>query len=307
VKVLARAGREEVAFVYLSETDGGRLIEFAESGRPGDGKWVLCVSTLYGCPVECRMCDAGGSYQGKLSADEILAQIDYMVRRRFPDEKVQTEKFKIQFARMGEPAFNPAVLDALEVLPDRYQAPGLMPSFSTIAPEGMDQFFTRLLDIKQRRYSGKFQFQFSLHTTDLEKRNWLIPAKTWSFEKMARYGQSFRGSGERKITLNFALAEEMPVDATILRRHFDPQDFLIKITPVNPTFKANGNNLNSVLPQQTDHPAFAALREAGYQVILSIGDLRENGVGSNCGQYVRGYRTSVQKPAGAYEQEFATV
>ena len=68
---------------------------------------------------------------------------------------------------MGEPAFNPAVLELLRELPSRYQAPGLMPSLSTIAPGGVDGFFEALLEIKNELYpGGKFQFQFSLHTSD---------------------------------------------------------------------------------------------------------------------------------------------
>jgi hypothetical protein len=49
-----------------------------------------------------------------LTAEEILMQIDHMVNEWFPDGIVPASKFKIQFARMGEPSLNMAVLDALE-------------------------------------------------------------------------------------------------------------------------------------------------------------------------------------------------
>jgi 23S rRNA (adenine2503-C2)-methyltransferase len=304
MKVLARAGEGDIARVYLAQTDDGRLIEFAESLQPNtpiDKKWVLCISTLFGCPVNCRMCDAGGSYEGRLSAQEMLAQIDYLIRLRFPEGVVAVEKFKVQFARMGEPAFNSAVLDLLGILPDKFNAPGLIPSFSTIAPEGTDRFFERLKEIKNRLYPGHFQFQFSLHTTDPESRRWLIPVKTWSFAKMARFGESFREPGDRKITLNFAWAQGQPMDSAILLDHFDPEIFLIKITPVNPTFKAVCNGLVSVLPENPNHESINALRAAGYEVILSIGDLRENSVGSNCGQYVSAYQRGGQTLSTAYQ------
>ncbi len=150
------------------------------------------------------MCDAGGYFHGKVSQEDLFAQIDHMVLRHFPDRVIPCQQFKIQFARMGEPAFNPAVLDVLEEFPIRYDAPGFMPSISTIAPNSTEAFFERLLEIKNRLYrNGNFQFQYSIHTTDVTQRDEMIPVKKWSFEKMAAYGERFYAAGERKITLNF--------------------------------------------------------------------------------------------------------
>ena len=87
------------------------------------------------------------------------------------------------------------------MLPLHLNAPGLLPSLSTIAPVGTDKFFERLRKIKEEHYAGNFQFQYSIHTTDDKLRNWLIPVKTWSFEKMAEYGAAFSQSDEKKISL----------------------------------------------------------------------------------------------------------
>ena len=292
-----------MAMVYIAEKDG-RLIEFVESIQPPlprEKKWVLTISTLYGCPVGCRFCDAGGYYQGKLSTEEMIFQIDYLVKMRFLDGKVPVHKFKIQFARMGEPAFNPNVLDVLRRLPQLYDAPGLIPSLSTIAPKGTDRFFQTLLEIKTEHYRQRFQFQFSIHTTDEKLRDWLIPAKKWSFEKMAEYGEAFHQSGDKKITLNFALAEGMPVDVNVLLRYFNPNLFLIKITPVNPTYQANKNKVSSYIqPNEEKYETIDSLREAGYEVILSIGELEENFIGSNCGQYITSYRKTKETVKGGY-------
>ena len=40
-------------------------------------------------------------YRGKLAAGEIIAQVEYLVRRRFPDGRADVPKLKLQFARMG--------------------------------------------------------------------------------------------------------------------------------------------------------------------------------------------------------------
>jgi 23S rRNA (adenine2503-C2)-methyltransferase len=298
VEVFAVAGKDDVAIVYLAEFAPGKAIELVEAVQPPlprEEKWVLMVSTLFGCPVACQICDAGGSYKGKLSAEEILAQIDFMVQRRYPDRQVPVKNFKIQFARMGEPAFNLAVLDVLEMLPSWYDAPGLMPSLSTIAPNSANEFFRRLPEIKDRYYAGgQFQFQFSIHTTDETQRDLLIPVKKWSFTQMAEYGRSWKRPGDRKITLNFALVEGMPVDTKVLVRYFDPENFLIKITPVNPTTQVIKHGYTShVDPQRPEkvRNLVDELRQSGYEVIVSIGELEENQIGSNCGQYVQKYMT----------------
>ena len=294
IKVHASAGNEEIAMVYIVETDSGNLVECVESVQPPlprEKKWVLLVSTMFGCPIGCLMCDAGGSYHGKPTKDEIFAQIDFLVEKRFPSRNIPCEQFKIQFARMGEPSLNMEVLDVLKELPNRYQAPGLMPSISTVAPAGTERFFDQLLDIKQEYYSGgHFQFQISLHTTDLALRDRLIPMKKWSFAQIREYGERYYSAGDRKITLNFALAQGMPVAPVVLLNFFDPDKYLIKITPLNPTYRARENDLVSYvnpLSAGEKYEIVQALQDSGYQVILSIGETEENYIGSNCGQYLR--------------------
>ena len=291
MKIVSKQGREEIAVVYIAEDDDGKRIEFVESVEPPilrEEKWVNILSTLYGCPVNCPMCDAGNFYRGKLSAEEILWQLDYLVENRWPDGNIPANKWKVQFARMGDPAFNPAVLEVLETLPDRYKCPGLMPCISTIAPRGTNAFFERLIDIKHRLYPLNFQLQFSLHTTDEGFHAKLIPARTWTFREINEYGERFHIEGGRKLTLNFALLKDAPLEPEVLLKYFDPDRFLVKITPVNPTFSLLKSGYKSLFEE--DYDAFREtverVRNAGYDAIESIGELEENAIGSNCGQYV---------------------
>jgi 23S rRNA (adenine2503-C2)-methyltransferase len=118
---------------------------------------------------------------------------------------------------MGEPALNPAVLDVLGKLPSIYQAPGLMPCIATIAPRESEQSFESLFGIKQKFYSpGRFQLQFSINTTDEIKREKIIPFPKWDFSQIARYGDKFVKKGDRKITLNFAITQDYPVEPAII-------------------------------------------------------------------------------------------
>ncbi len=297
MEVLASTGRDDLATVYVAQGPRGRRLEFVESVQPPltrEEKWVLIISTLYGCPVGCRFCDAGGSYHGRVAKDEMLAQLDHMVLRRHPDGKVPSNKFKVQFSRMGEPSFNDEVIETMQELPRRYDAPGLMLSLSTVAPAGRDAFFERLLDVKRELYQGRFQFQFSLHSSDEDRRSWLIPRRTWSMERMAAYGAEMRRGDSRKVTLNFAVGEGNEIDPDALLRHFEPRDFVIKLTPVNPTHNAMSNRIRNSL----DNGLAESLGQAGYDVILSIGEAEENLIGSNCGQYLKAYESSGELPGG---------
>ena len=280
------------------------MVEFVESVEPpipASKKWVSIVSTLYGCPAGCQICDAGRWFKGKLSASEILEQIDYLVLSRYPSRSVPAEKWKIQFARMGDPAFNPAVLDVLEQLPSLYDAPGLMPSISTIAPIGTDKFFERLLEQKHRLYPVWFQFQFSVHSTDKEVRDKLIPVRTWDLARMAEYGKELYVEGGRKVALNFALTEGVPVEPKVIGALFSPDQFIIKITPLNPTSQVELNSLIAMDIHGTKAcDLFASLRGLGFEVIVSVGELAENEIGSNCGQYVSSMEQDTLKVGTQY-------
>lgn len=315
MNVVANYGKEDLAKVYVAQMrdDPRYLVEFVESLQPPvprEEKWVLIVSSSYGCQMKCLMCDAGGEYHGKLTEEEILAQVDYMVGKRFPDRKVPIPKFKVQFARMGEPSLNPAVLGALRKLPVMFDAPGLMPCVSTIAPKGRNGFFSELTEIKNELYGdGRFQLQFSVHTTDNGKRDRLIPAKKWGFEDIAKFGEKYYREGDRKITLNFAVAKNYPVDASTIRDYFDPSVFFIKITPLNPTQNVAKNELSSAIDPyllESSKGIVNDFESKGFDVLLSIGELEENDIGSNCGQFVSvlrgsGYEIREGYDTGRYE------
>ncbi len=298
MKILAEYGNDKIARVYVARlrNDPGSVVEFVESVQPPiprDEKWVLIVSSMFGCPIGCAMCDAGGDYAGLLTKEEILSQIDVLVTRRYPDRKVPSAKFKIQFARMGEPSLNPAVLEALRILPSLYDASGLMISISTVTPSCAKGFFDELIRIKEDLYrAGRFQLQFSIHTTDQKKRRELIPVKTWTFEQMAAFGEHFccPEEGDRKVTLNFAPVEGYPIDPSVIRENFDPNRFLIKMTPLNPTLRSSEGRLKSVIDPHSPQAGQALINEfvrEGFEVILSIGEVEENKIGSNCGQFIQ--------------------
>ena len=304
MKVIHQTAENEIASVYVAETDRGKRFEFVESTQPPlsiKEKWVLIISTLYGCPVDCKFCDAGGSYQGRLSRDELLYQVDYLVNKRFPGGVIDTDKFKIQFARMGEPSFNSNVLDVLEVLPSRYEMRNFIPSISSIGPASTEHFFERLLKIKKALYDKTFQLQFSIHSTDTAQRDRLMPVRKMGFNEIAAYAEKFYSPGSKKLTLNFAIGADYIIEPETIRDIFNPEIFLIKVTPVNPTLKARQNNIHSLINPETEHyPVVDAFKACGYEVLLSIGEWEENKIGSNCGQYVGSVNGAVSEEMYTY-------
>ncbi len=291
IDLVDKTGRRELAEVYLAtvRNDPSLLVEFVDACDPAAGgrerKWVVIVSTQLGCPVKCLMCDAGARYRGNLSAEEILAQVEHVVAANVVNP-ADCAKFKVQFARMGEPALNGEVLKALWRLKDRF--PGVIPCVATIAPAGRRRWFSTLLGV--RDYFSDFQLQFSINSTDQAWRDQLMPYPKEGWEWLAQYGRRFYRPAQRKVALNFAVCAPWPVDADSLAARFDPRWFAVKLTPLNPTAQGAGNALPPLPRSPEDDRSLAAradeLRARGFDVIVSLGDPAENDIGSNCGQAV---------------------
>ena len=307
MKIINCVGKENLAKVYIADFGDGRIAEFVESRQPPiprEDKWVLIISTSFGCAVNCMMCDAGGFFKGRCTTEQMFEQLDFLISQRYPDLNIPVRKFKIQFARMGEPAFNKNVLEVLEQIDDHYIAPGLIPCVSTIAPAKANDFFERLLEIKNTKFCERdFQLQFSLHSTDEAERDRLIPIPKWTFKKIACFGKRFFSEKGRKITLNFALIRGVPLDVDVMATYFSPEYFMVKITPVNPTYNVIKNNLESYI--SSDQPdrhyeIVEKLRKYGFETLISIGELEENLIGSNCGQYVMKHVAEPNKLQNSY-------
>jgi 23S rRNA (adenine2503-C2)-methyltransferase len=222
----------------------------------------------------------------------MLDQVRWVLDRH-PEDPGRCAKLKVHFARMGEPALNDAVLDAVAALPEATGAPGLWCCVPTVAPRGRNRWFDRLIDEKEARHRGRFQLQFSVQSTRASDRARLIPIPHWSLDEIAAYGVRFVRPGDRKAVLNFALAEDVAFDPAAIRDRFDPAAFAVKITPVNPTARGAASRFRTVLRSDAEARVRGAAEDLvsrGFDVVWSVGDPREDRVGSNCGQAVRVFR-----------------
>jgi len=294
MEVLRVSGEPEVAEVAVLRFRGDdrycvETVDGLAPPEPRARKWIINISTQFGCPVGCPFCDAAQAYAGNPTAEELFCQVRWALARH-PEHVGLCGKLKVHFARMGEPSFNDAVLEAIARLPEEISTPGLWACVATVAPRGRDAWFERLRDVKERSFRGRFQLQFSVQSTSAADRARLTPIAHWSLAEIAAYGTRFHRPGDRKVVLNFALARGVEFDPAVVASRFDPAHFAVKITPVNPTARGAEAGFETVLRSERAE-AVAAARDAllarSFDVVLSVGESGEDRIGSNCGQAVR--------------------
>jgi len=189
---------------------------------------------------------------------------------------------------MGEPSFNENILSFLQELKTNYIDVNFIPSIATVAPKQREVWFEKLKEIKDCFYSeGKFQLQFSLNTTDENFRDKIIPISKMSFKEISKFGGYWLTKGDRKITLNFALSKDSPFSSKNILENFSSEQFLLKITPLNPKFGQIQNNslldYSGVIPLSLEKK-IEKLKKENFEIIISIGSKEEIEIKSNCGQ-----------------------
>jgi 23S rRNA (adenine2503-C2)-methyltransferase len=89
----------------------------------------------------------------------------------------------------------------------------------------------------------------------------------------------------RKITLNFAVAN-YEIDAQKLAKLFNPEHFIVKLTPMHKTPEAIENNIVTPGDYTSYYPYQEAeknLREAGFDVLVFIASKEEDEGMITCG------------------------
>jgi 23S rRNA (adenine2503-C2)-methyltransferase len=181
---------------------------------------MIGVSTMSGCPVRCKFCATARMKRWRnLTADEIVAQVMFIVRKNLDVAPWEAKEFKINYTRMGEPFLNIGpVREAIDRIALAY--PKAHHYVSTIGIKGSDFSWVE----------GNVTLQISLHSLDEEKRNWLIPYnRKMSIPELG----AIRTDSALKTTLNMTLVDETDFNIRKLREHFDPEKFFVKLSPIN--------------------------------------------------------------------------
>ena len=293
--------RRNVKADFLGYTD---IIEGVENGycQPLTEKWVVTLSTQYGCPMKCTFCDVPNiKFNGNATFDDLKAQL-YNAIMLFPEINY-TERLNIHFARMGEPIFNDEVINFSVWLYTNkhqiYKDTGLRievihPVLTTSLPKSYKNLERKILDwcnIKNNVYNGQAGLQFSINSTDTNQRNDMFQDMSISLEELSEIGKKMPLPLSRKYTLNFAFSTDFKIDAQLIRNLFDPEKFMCKITPIHNNISCTLNGIATVGGYKTWQPyqePEANLRAVGFDVLVFVPSIDEEDGLVTCGNVVLG-------------------
>lgn len=260
---------------------------------PLEDKWVVTISTQYGCNSGCTFCDVPKVGRGiNASFVDLVNQVDAAIALH--PEVTYTNRLNLHYARMGEPTWNKAVLRATRYINSTIgRTHRLHPVVSTMMPKknkNLYNFLDEWLDIKDEM-NGEAGLQISINTTDEEVRKETMPeAMTLReisdmFFDILAYREIIKG---RKITLNFAITDAA-IDAEWLRDLFSPRYFICKLTPMHVTNAANENGLITTNGYEQYYPYKEVeenLKNEGFDVIVFIPSKEEDESRITCGNAI---------------------
>ena len=165
---------------------------------------VICCSVMSGCPVGCTFCGTGAKFIRNLKADEIVEQIENVLASKglISDIDNKCKKLQFMFMSMGEPMLNwNEVEKAIRILHDKFSNAQLL--LSTIGCEN-DEVFHKIIELSKE--IDKIGLQFSIHKSNDEDRNKLIPFKNkMNLEKIRDAGIIWWKETDRKPFLNYCI------------------------------------------------------------------------------------------------------
>jgi 23S rRNA (adenine2503-C2)-methyltransferase len=261
---------------------------------PLSEKWVITISTQYGCSMGCEFCDVPKVGKGmNATYNDLKNQI--ITGLNLHPEITSTKRLNIHYARMGEPTWNWNVIDfTLNMRNELYPYVNrslIHPVISTMMPKNnneLSEYLNRWMDIKNYDFRGDAGLQLSINSTNENERNKMFNCNALSLDeisKMAKYWDKPKG---RKYTLNFAIAE-YEINTEKLRDLFNPDNFIIKLTPMHKTLTAIENEIKTQGDYTTYYPYLEIekeLKKFGFDVLVFIASEYEDLGRITCGNAI---------------------
>jgi 23S rRNA (adenine2503-C2)-methyltransferase len=282
----------------LSIGDYGQAVNLNQHMAVPDGlpimplseKWVVTISTQYGCSMGCHFCDVPKVGPGKNATfHDLCSQI--LTALTLPGVPSQTNRLNVHFARMGEPSWNPAVLDCgkwiAEHLGDTYNPHPVVSTMMPCRNEWLKTFVHTWMRLKNRVYKGNAGLQLSINSTDEAERNRMFSGNACTLEEIADIMRGIIPVG-RKITLNFAVAG-YTVDTEKLSRLFSPELYIVKLTPMHKTETAIQNGIETAGDYTQSEPyeeLEQRFQKAGFETLVFIASRDEDEGRITCGNAI---------------------
>jgi len=275
--------------------DYGKDVNLNEAGSVKDGtplipltdKWVFSISTQYGCSMGCQFCDVPKVGPGINATLNDLRQQTLLGLKTHP-EITYSNRLNIHYARMGEPTWNPNVLDHARWMKDHIDPEyNVHPVLTTMMPKKNEWLKTMLhtwMRIKNRVYHGNAGLQLSINSTNEEERQKIFSGNALNLNEIARICHGMVPVG-RKITLNFPVCN-WEINPKVLKMFFDPEIFLIKLTPMHITDASQrfGHETEGDYTTLAPYKGKAEeLRAEGYEVLIFIASREEDFGFITCG------------------------
>lgn len=269
---------------------------------PLEEKWVITISTQYGCSMGCSFCDVPQVGPGKNATyQDLVRQI--LAGIALHPEVTFTKRLNVHYARMGEPTWNPNVLDATKWLKTHVDPEyRIHPVVSTMMPRRnvwLKTFIHTWMRIKNRLLGGEAGLQLSINSTNEDERRVMFNKNACTLPEIAQIMEGIIPKG-RKITLNFAVAE-WEIDAKVLREHFHPDDYICKLTPMHMTNAALERGHETLGDSCSTHAYKKdeeALKAEGFDVLVFVASEEEDLGRITCGNAI----LAGTLPACAYEE-----
>ncbi len=273
-------------------------IEGVPNGKcmPLEDKWVVTISTQYGCSSWCTFCDVPKVGKGvNATYDDLKGQIETALSLH-PEVK-STKRLNIHYARMGEPSWNPDVLkvsyDLHKIVKPFIGNSLIHPVFTTMCPKSNKNLYSVLQewtnDIKNDTFRGDAGLQLSINSTSDEQREEMFRGSALSLQEISDIVRDLPMPVGRKYALNFALADNYEVDATKLRELFSPDKCMVKITPLHMTHSCEENGIKTTGGYDSYVPYRQVeenLIKAGFDVLVFIPSSDEDKGRITCGNAI---------------------
>lgn len=263
--------------------------------EPLENKWVITLSTQYGCNSKCTFCDVPKVGKGiNATYNDLKSQLELALLLH-PEVK-STERLNVHFARMGEPSWNPEVIkmtrDMYLITKDHIGDSLVHPVFTTMFPRNNKLLIPMLLewcDIKNNLFNGGAGLQFSINSTDDKQREEMFGGSSLTLQEISEIGKMLPYPKGRKYAINIALADEYIIDAEKLKELFPIDRFMVKITPLHKTISCEENGIKTTrgyVEYDPYRPTEEKLKAVGYDVLVFIPSYDEDMGRITCGNVI---------------------
>ena len=257
---------------------------------PLDKKWVVTISSQYGCSMACQFCDVPKVGKGiNATTNDMFNQIE--IALSLHPEIEFSERLNIHYARMGEPTFNSNIFKSTYRIVEKYKNNfNIHPVISSMFPKNnknLYSFISEWIDLKNGYLNGEAGLQASINSTNELERNRIFSNNASSIKQISQIFKNFIPNG-RKFTLNFALAG-FDIDASVIAKYFNPDHFMIKLTPMHKTHEALKNDIKTSGDYTTIYPYLEtekSFKKYGFDVLVFLASDYEDMSRITCGNAI---------------------